>query len=160
VAGSPRTPTRKGSRCARRRIDRSGQVTIRNAQRSATSRHGRGVPLALWHPDRLQCWRTSFGTERLSPSARERVPLAEGFDMTRTGGPWISVDGSEMQAFQLAAMADALTLSFKAKAAVGLFAVRMREPSLVREEGYLERPEGQGNRGSCRKESSLSRVRW
>jgi hypothetical protein len=41
--------------------------------------------------------------------------------MTSTWGPWIFVDLFEMQAFQLTAMSDALTLSFKAKAAVGLF---------------------------------------
>ena len=38
-----------------------------------------GSPLALWRLSRLSCCRTSFASEQMSPSARERVPVHDGF---------------------------------------------------------------------------------
>jgi hypothetical protein len=47
-----------------------------------------GSPLALWRRSRLSCCRTSFASEQMSPSARERVPPAK---TARSRGEWKGV---------------------------------------------------------------------
>ena len=49
-------------------------VVDHNHLRSDTPKHPVGIPLTLWRLDQSSCRRTLLASERVSPSARERVP--------------------------------------------------------------------------------------